>query len=209
MLVQLSGVAAPTYRCACARGRVRSEVLTFNSGGSGARPDDDGLNATAFPSGVMTMPIEATEHAGPVIIWRKELRPDSGGAGKHRGGLGQYMEVGAREGHEFDFQAMFDRVDHPARGRRGGGAGAPTTIAQDDGTAMQGKGKQFVPHGRQVVMAFPGGAGYGDPAERPIDLVKRDLARGYISAETAAKDYNLTAKDIAEVEATIARGDNL
>jgi len=68
----------------------------------------------------MTMPIEATEHAGPVIIWRKELRPDSGGAGKTRGGLGQYMEVGAQEGHEFDIQAMFDRVDHPARARRHG-----------------------------------------------------------------------------------------
>jgi N-methylhydantoinase B len=185
----------------------RSEVLTFNSGGSGARPAHDGLNATAFPSGVMTMPIEATEHAGPVIIWRKELRPDSGGAGKTRGGLGQYMEVGAQEGHEFDIQAMFDRVQHPARGRRGGGAGAPTTIVQDDGAAMNGKGKQFVAHGRKVVMAFPGGAGYGVPSERPKELVKRDLARGYISAETAARDYNLSAEDIAEIEAAVARGD--
>jgi len=162
----------------------RSEVLTFNSGGSGARPDHDGLNATAFPSGVMTMPIEATEHAGPVIIWRKELRPDSGGAGKTRGGLGQYMEVGAQEGHEFDIQAMFDRVEHPARGRRGGGAGAPTTIAQDDGSAMNGKGKQFVAHGRRVVMAFPGGAGYGDPSERSIELVKRDFARVHLSRDS-------------------------
>ena len=187
----------------------RSEVLTFNSGGSGARPAHDGLNATAFPSGVMTMPIEATEHAGPVIIWRKELRPDSGGAGKTRGGLGQYMEVGAQEGHEFDIQAMFDRVDHPARGRRGGAAGAPTTIVQDDGAAMNGKGKQFVAHGRKVVMAFPGGAGYGNAAERPKDLVKRDLARGYISAETAARDYNLSAADIAEVAASVARGEIL
>ncbi|MDO6800666.1 hydantoinase B/oxoprolinase family protein [Shimia thalassica] len=187
----------------------RSEVLTFNSGGSGARPEHDGLNATAFPSGVMTMPIEATEHAGPVIIWRKELRPDSGGAGKTRGGLGQYMEVGAQEGHEFDIQAMFDRVDHPARGRRGGGAGASTTIARDDGAEMRGKGKQFVPHGRKVVMAFPGGAGYGDPSERAKELVIRDLARGYISAETAARDYNLSAQDIADVEAAIARGESL
>jgi N-methylhydantoinase B len=187
----------------------RSEVLTFNSGGSGARPDHDGLNATAFPSGVMTMPIEATEHAGPVIIWRKELRPDSGGVGKTRGGLGQYMEVGAQEGHEFDIQAMFDRVEHPARGRRGGGAGAPTTISQDDGSVMNGKGKQFVAHGRRVVMAFPGGAGYGDPSERSIELVKRDLARGYISAETASKNYNLSAADIAEVQAAVARGDAL
>ena len=180
---------------------VRSEVLTFNSGGAGARPGFDGLNATAFPSGVMTMPIEATEHAGPVIIWRKELRPDSGGAGRQRGGLGQFMEVGAREGHEFDFQAMFDRVDHPARGRRGGGSGAPTTIGQDNGAPMRGKGKQFVPHGRRVMLAFPGGAGYGDPSERPIDLVKRDLARGYISAQVATRDYGLSE---AEGEALLA-----
>ena len=55
----------------------------FNSGGGGARPTLDGLSATAFPSGVMTMPVEATEQVGPVIVWRKELRPDSGGAGQH------------------------------------------------------------------------------------------------------------------------------
>jgi len=186
---------------------VRSEVLTFNSGGSGARPEHDGLNATAFPSGVMTMPIEATEHAGPVIIWRKELRPDSGGSGKQRGGLGQYMEVGARAGHEFDFQAMFDRVDHPARGRRGGGAGGSTSIAQDDGSKMNGKGKQFVPHGRRVVMAFPGGAGYGDAKDRPKDQVKHDLARGYISAKAAARDYGLSVADIAAVQDTVRKGE--
>lgn len=188
---------------------VRSEVLTFNSGGSGARPNYDGLNATAFPSGVMTMPVEATEHAGPVIIWRKELRPDSGGAGQQRGGLGQFMEIGAREGHEFDMQAMFDRVDHPALGRRGGGAGAPTTIAQDDGTPMRGKGKQFVAHGRRVQMAFPGGAGYGDPALRDKSSVMRDLARGYISEATARQNYGLSDADIATVTAAIATGQDL
>ena len=185
----------------------RSEVLTFNSGGSGARPEHDGMNATAFPSGVMTMPIEATEHAGPVIIWRKELRPDSGGVGATRGGLGQFMEVGAQEGHEFDIQAMFDRGEHPARGRRGGGPGAATTIAQDDGTTMHVKGKQFVPHGRKVMMAFPGGAGYGKPEDRDTELVKRDLARGYISAETAAQEYGLSANDIAAVEESVRNGE--
>jgi len=186
---------------------VRSEVLTFNSGGAGARPLHDGLNATAFPSGVMTMPVEATEHAGPVIIWRKELRPDSGGSGKQRGGLGQYMEVGAREGHEFDFQAMFDRVNHPALGRQGGHNGASTTIAQDDGSPMNGKGKQFVPHGRKVMLAFPGGAGYGDPSKRDIKLVKRDLARGYISAEIAKNDYGMSEVDIREIEEAVKLGE--
>ncbi len=188
---------------------LRSEVLTFNSGGSGARPEFDGLNATAFPSGVMTMPVEATEHVGPVIIWRKELRPDSGGAGQYRGGLGQYMEVGARTGYEFDIQAMFDRIDHPARGRRGGSEGAATTIMRDDGVPMKGKGKQFVPHGCKVMMAFPGGAGYGSVSDRDLTLVKRDLARGYISERTAAKDYGLTTADIAKVRAAIATGEHI
>ena len=184
----------------------RGEVLTFNSGGSGARPEHDGLNATAFPSGVMTMPVEATEHTGPVIIWRKELRPDSGGAGRQRGGLGQYMEIGATVGHEFDFQAMFDRIHHPARGRNGGQPGAPTTIARDDGTPMRGKGKQFVPDGRKVMLALPGGGGYGAPADRDPALVKRDLARGYISAEAAARDYGLSADDIRAVEEDARKG---
>lgn len=191
------------------KGARRVEVLTFNSGGAGARPGLDGLNATAFPSGVMTMPIEATEHAGPVIIWRKELRPDSGGAGKTRGGLGQHMEVGAMEGYEFDIQAMFDRGAHPARGRRGGGNGAPTLIAQDDGTAMRVKGKQFVPHGRRVVMAFPGGAGYGPVADRDPASLRRDLARGYISAQTAAEVYGLSGAEIAAVEAAVLRGEDI
>jgi N-methylhydantoinase B/oxoprolinase/acetone carboxylase alpha subunit len=186
---------------------VRSEVLTFNSGGSGARPSLDGMSSTAFPSGVMTMPVEATEQVGPVIIWRKELRPDSGGAGQYRGGLGQFMEVGAREGHEFDIQAMLDRVDHPARGRRGGQMGAPTTIGQDDGTKMKGKGKQFVPHGRRVMMAFPGGAGYGSPASRDPAAVRRDLALGYISEAAAKTIYGLTDAAIAEVQAASRKGE--
>jgi len=186
---------------------VRSEVLTFNSGGSGARPTLDGMNATAFPSGVMTMPVEATEQVGPVVIWRKELRPDSGGAGQYRGGLGQYMEVGARDGHEFDISAMFDRVDHPARGRRGGEAGAPTTIVRADGTRMSGKGRQFVPHGDRVHMAFPGGAGYGAPEDRNPERVKRDLALGYISADVATELYGLTKVDIDETLVRAKRGD--
>jgi N-methylhydantoinase B len=197
----------PRMDMAAPEGTVRAEVLTFNSGGAGARPTVDGLNATAFPSGVMTMPIEATEHTGPVIIWRKELRPDSGGAGKYRGGLGQFMEVGALEGHEFDFQAMFDRVNHPARGRQGGAAGAATTIGQDDGSKMRGKGKQFVAHGRRVMLAFPGGAGYGNPRERDPALIKRDIIRGYTSPGAAQSDYGLKDDEIKSILDSIKRGE--
>ncbi|WP_371157295.1 hydantoinase B/oxoprolinase family protein [Jannaschia sp. 2305UL9-9] len=187
----------------------RAEVLTFNSGGSGARPTADGLNATAFPSGVMTMPVEATEHAGPVVIWRKELREGSGGAGERRGGLGQHMEVGTLPGHEFDLQAMFDRRDHPARGRRGGASGAATLIGRSDGAAMQVKGKQHVPEGARVVMAFPGGGGYGDPAARDGDAVARDLARGYIDAATARDVYGMPQDRVDAVLAAARKGTDI
>lgn len=185
----------------------RAEVLTFNSGGSGARPGLDGLNATAFPSGVMTMPVEATEQVGPVLIWRKELRPDSGGAGTHRGGLGQIMEVGASDGYEFDFSAMLDRVEHPARGREGGRDGAPTRIARSDGAPMRGKGKQFVPDGLRVQMAFPGGGGYGDPAGRDRAAVLRDVRLGYVTPAAAMRDYALSEVELADLASDAKSGD--
>lgn len=167
----------------------RAEVLTFNSGGGGARPTQDGMNTTAFPSGVMTMPVEATEHTGPVVIWQKELRPNSGGAGKYQGGLGQCMTVGALDGHEFYISPMLDRVKFPARGRHGGQSGAPTTIALCDGTVLRGKGWQFVGHGKQVHMAFAGGAGHGDPAARDAAAVAHDIAQGYITPDFARQHY--------------------
>lgn len=159
----------------------RAEVLMFNSGGMGARPGLDGLSATAFPSGVHTMPIEATEHTGPIVIWRKELRPDSGGDGEFRGGLGQVIEIAAIEGHEFDFSAMFDRVNHPAHGRNGGEPGVAGVVKLDDGTQMRPKGWQHVPAGRRLILELPGGGGYGDPAKRSTEARANDRSKQYIS----------------------------
>ncbi|MFD2249144.1 N-methylhydantoinase B [Pseudochelatococcus lubricantis] len=166
-----------------AEGR-RAEVLMFNSGGMGARPGLDGLSATAFPSGVHTMPIEATENTGPIVIWRKELRPDSGGDGEFRGGLGQIIEIEALAGHEFDFSAMFDRVRHPARGRAGGVDGRAGVARLDDGTPMRPKGWQHVPAGRRLVLELPGGGGYGPPERRSSEARQLDLTRGYVSGSS-------------------------
>ncbi|TPI11017.1 hydantoinase B/oxoprolinase family protein [Mesorhizobium sp. B4-1-3] len=159
----------------------RAEVLMFNSGGMGARPELDGLSATAFPSGVHTMPIEATEHTGPIVIWRKELRPNSGGDGEFRGGLGQIIEIEATEGHEFDFSAMFDRVNHPAHGRNGGKPGVAGVVKLDDGTRMRPKGWQHVPAGRRLILELPGGGGYGDPARRSAAARANDRSKGYVT----------------------------
>lgn len=162
----------------------RAEVLMFNSGGMGARPDSDGLGATAFPSGVHTMPIEATEQTGPIVIWRKELRPDSGGEGAYRGGLGQSIEIAAEDGHEFDFSAMFDRISHPARGRDGGKGGAPGSVTLDDGTRMRAKGWQHVPAGRRLKLELPGGGGFGDPDKRSAQAREEDHIKGYVTEKT-------------------------
>ncbi|MFD1329207.1 hydantoinase B/oxoprolinase family protein [Mycoplana ramosa] len=159
----------------------RAEVLMFNSGGMGARPGIDGLSSTAFPSGVHTMPIEATEHTGPIVVWRKELRPNSGGAGKYRGGLGQIIEIAPAEGHEFDFSAMFDRIATPPRGRDGGEDGAPGSARLDDGTKLRPKGWQHVPAGRRLVLELPGGGGFGNPAERSAEARAEDLSKGYMT----------------------------
>jgi N-methylhydantoinase B len=157
----------------------RAEVLMFNSGGMGARPTLDGLSATAFPSGVHTMPIEATEHTGPIVIWRKELRPNSGGDGEFRGGLGQIIEIAAMDGHEFDFSAMFDRIKHPAKGRHDGKDGVAGVVKLDDGTPMRPKGWQHVPAGRRLILELPGGGGYGDPAKRSEEARAQDRSKGY------------------------------
>lgn len=162
-------------------GLPRSEVLMFNSGGTGGRPTLDGLNATAFPSGVSTMSVEATEQVGPITVWRKELRSGSGGAGMHRGGLGQVIEIAPNEGYEFFFNAMFDRIKHAPRGREGGEAGAAGSVALDDGTKLAGKGRQHVPHNRRLVLNLPGGGGYGDPAKRSQELIEADISGDYVT----------------------------
>lgn len=163
-----------------AQGR-RAEVLMFNSGGMGARPGLDGLSATAFPSGVHTMPIEATEHTGPIVVWRKELRPDSAGDGEYRGGLGQIIEIAPADGHEFDFSAMFDRIGTPAAGRDGGEPGKPGKAMLDDGTLLRPKGWQHVPSGRRLVLHLPGGGGFGDPEKRSEAAKAEDVRKGYVT----------------------------
>ncbi len=151
------------------------EVITFNSGGTGARPGSDGLDGTAFPSGVRTMPVEATENVAPVIFWRKELRPDSAGAGRTRGGFGQIMEIGAKGDAEFACNAIFDRVANAPKGRDGGGDGAPGVVRLRHGGTLRTKGYQIIPAGDRLILELPGGGGMGpaderDPARHASDI---------------------------------------
>ncbi len=158
-------------------------VTIFHSGGAGARPSGDGLSATAFPSGVRNTPVEITETVAPVLYHRKEYRPDSGGAGRHRGGLGQVIELGHAEGAPFAVFALFDRIENPARGRHGGEAGAPGRIALSNGRLLKAKGKQIVPADQTLILELPGGGGYGPPAERDPARREADRRQGLVAAE--------------------------
>ena len=165
------------------------EVITFNSGGTGARPGRDGLDGTAFPSGVRTMPVEATENVAPVVFWRKELRPDSGGAGRTRGGLGQVMEIGTKGEHEFAVNAIFDRVGHAPRGRDGGGDGAAGLVHLKSGATLRTKGYQVIPAGDRLVLELPGGGGMGPATQRDPALVARDVRDGLVSPDSAFQHH--------------------
>lgn len=181
-----------------ASGLPSAEVLMFNSGGTGARPCVDGLSATAFPSGVSTMSVEATEHVGPITVWRKELWANSGGAGRQRGGLGQIIEIEPRAGYDFYFNAMFDRVDYPARGREGGQDGAPGRVTLTDGTALRAKGRQLVKNGQRLRLCLPGGGGYGPAQERDPQDVANDLAAGYITGQETPGPHRSDGKNKEE-----------
>jgi len=169
------------------------EIITFNSGGAGARATLDGLSGIAFPSGVRTMPVEATENVAPVIVWRKELRPDSAGAGRTRGGFGQVMEIGVKGDAEFAVNAIFDRVANPPRGRLGGRDGAAGVVALKSGKRLRAKGFQIIPEGDRLVLLLPGGGGMGDPSERDPAAIARDIADGLVSPEAALRDYGFDA----------------
>ena len=167
----------------------RFMTMSFHSGGAGARPMQDGLSATPFPSGVRNVPVEATEAITPLVIWRKELREDSGGPGRQRGGLGQIMEVGSRADSALCLLYSFVLLIFPARGRSGGGPGAAGTVALASGAALGAKGLQLVPAGDRVIVSMPGGGGMGPAAERDVEAIRRDVRLGYVSAAAARRDY--------------------
>ena len=161
----------------------------FHAGGTGARPGKDGLNATAFPSGVRNTPVEINETIAPIVIWKKEYRTDSGGPGRYRGGTGQVMEIGHAEGAPFAISAMFDRVVHPPRGREGGQAGRTGRVRLASGKDLRGKGRQPIPAGDRLIMEMPGGGGLGDPRARAPERLAEDVRNGLVSPEAAKRDY--------------------
>jgi N-methylhydantoinase B len=166
-------------------------TVIFHCGGTGARPGKDGLDVTAFPSGVRTIPVEATESVAPVMFRRREFREGSGGVGRFRGGLGQVIELGGADGKPVAMLCNFERINNPARGRDGGGMGAPGRVTLVSGQPIRSKGRQTIVGGDFIRLELPGGGGFGDPAERGPDQVAADVADGLITREVAERQYRV------------------
>ena len=173
-----------------ARSPVRFNVMNVGLGGVGAGPDWDGWNTTAFPSGVGAIPLEVTESESPLLYRRKELLPDSGGAGRFRGGLSQRIEIGNTENAPFLVSAAtWDRLRFPAAGRAGGRAGHLGSARLGSGAPLEGKVRHRIPAGDTLVVELPGGGGFGDPRDRPARALEADLAAGYVTPEGARRHY--------------------
>jgi N-methylhydantoinase B len=155
-------------------------LVFFSSGGTGARALKDGLNATAFPSGVLGMPAEVLENTSPLLIEWRELRADSGGPGRYRGGLGQTIAFRVRTAEPFACSVLCDRTGTPALGFRGGEPGALGQVLANGVAPANPKQEQLVPPDALVELRLPGGGGYGAPGERDPELRARDLLEGYV-----------------------------
>ena len=183
------------------------DVITFNTGGTGGRPTLDGMSTTAFPSGVRTPPVEAIEADYPLIIWRKEFREGSSGAGRYRGGLGQVLEFGCENDAPFSIAAMFDRTWEAPKGRHGGQDGAAGIVRLSSGTRLKSKGRQTVPYSEHLVLELPGGGGFGFPADREPERVRDDVLDGLVTVETACEEYGVILRsDLSiDIAATTAK----
>ena len=162
-------------------------VTAVTNGGTGARPQKDGLSATAFPSGVRGTPVEINETVAPLIFHRKEYRTDSGGAGLNRGGAGQVIEISSAINANLELLAAFDRIDFPARGREGGQNGGRGSLKLKSGKKLEGKGTQIIESGQTLIINTPGGAGHGTPTKRDRSKIEKDVLDQMVSLR-AAKD---------------------
>ena len=177
-------------------------MFSFFGGGLGGSPESDGLNHGNAPISTATIPpVEILEAAYPVMFARWALRPDSGGPGRHRGGLGAIYELELLEEHA-DVFLFGERGRFAPPGVVGGRAGALNrfTYPQGQETKSPPMASKMVgislARGQRLRLETPGGGGYGAPRERPVEAVRRDVRLGYLTPEAARRDYG---RDVSEL----------
>ena len=176
-------------------------------GGFGARPCKDGINTIASGiSNTMNTPVEVMETAFPVRIERYEINPDSGGAGRYRGGCGAIRVWRLLHDAHATGALCMERMTSPPFGLLGGkpGAAAVVTLTTPDGPKRQlpSKGAFEAPAGSVITMITPGSGGFGPPAERDQAALARDLREGYVTAAHLESQYGIAAQALRKAAAT-------
>ena len=165
-----------------------SQVL-FGSGGMGASSHADGLSGMPFPTNTGAGSIEALESSAPILVWRKNLLTDSGGAGQFRGGLGQEIEVEILSSTPVRLSMLSDHNKYPPTGLLGGHDGTRCMIESDRQTVLHPKARTVMQPGERLKFQQAGGGGFGDPRKRAPEAVRKDIENGYVSAEAASQVY--------------------
>lgn len=163
-------------------------TLYFASGGFGALKGLDGWPAMPHPSNMATVPVEIWENLTNTTIVSKRLLPDTGGAGKWRGGVGQEVVLRNDTGHDMTLMGMGNRTIHAAKGFSGGHEGA-LRVHMLEGQPVHAKGRIAIAPGETVRLIEAGGGGFGNPAERDRAAIAADISNGFVSREAAARDY--------------------
>lgn len=162
-----------------AQGKPYANMFFYN-GGMGANMRGDGISCLSWPSNVSSTAIEITEHIAPLRVHYKRLRPDSGGPGRHRGGLGQEIAVESRSETPIAVSFLAERTIFPAFGIEGGKAGAPGVL-RINGDKVDPKKQYVLSRGDTVILATPGGGGHGAPDQRNKVARESDIQAGYTS----------------------------
>jgi N-methylhydantoinase B len=166
----------------------------------GARPGLDGLDGIhCHMTNTLNTPIEAIERAFPVLMTRYELRPDTGGAGQHRGGCGITRAWRLLAG-SCTLTLLTERVRLAPRGLQGGADGGRAAHAVWRGgmcEALPAKCTLALQLGDEVEVNTPGGGGLGDPRDRDRMAVRRDVRNGLVSPEAARSAYGLVEDEDA------------
>ena len=166
-------------------------TIYFASGGFGALSGLDGTETLPGPSNMAVVPLEVWETLTSTTVESKRLLPDSGGAGQWRGGMGQEIVIRNDSGHIMTALCMANRTEFPPVGFRGGQAGGLREY-RINGVTVDPKGRHELAPGDRITLVEAGGGGYGDPRSRDRDALRRDLANGLISEESARRDYGAT-----------------
>jgi N-methylhydantoinase B len=179
-------------------------MFSFYGGGHGGSIESDGLNHGNAPISTATIPpMEILEAAYPVMFKQWALRPDSAGAGMHRGGMGATYEIEVLEDSATAF-LFGERGRFAPKGAAGGGEAAMNVFAyeQDDGWHNPPMASKMVgiklKRGQSVRLDTPGGGGYGDPARRAPADVARDVAGGLLSPDYATETYGPAWKEVTQ-----------